>query len=79
MMVNLTLEEKQLIVDALLFAATPDIVANWPSEYSEKFVALAEKIGARPTKYTYLFDASKNTPLENPELTERIKKILNGE
>jgi hypothetical protein len=42
--------DKQLIVDCLLFSASVQICANWDEEKQTRMVELAKTIGAQPSK-----------------------------
>jgi hypothetical protein len=42
--------DKQLIVDCLLFSASVQVCANWDEEKQARMVELAKTIGAQPSK-----------------------------
>ena len=41
--------DKQLIVEALLFSASVQVCANWDAEKQERMVELAKTLGAQPS------------------------------
>ena len=85
MKLNLSNEEIQMIVDALVFTSTTDISANHGSEYEIKVAELANKI----SKEYFNVDDSKNTLfaikkdgeylLDSPHTTPIIKHLMKTE
>ena len=56
--------DKQLIVDCLLFSASVQICANWSEEKQERMVELAKTIGAQPSEDIEFY--SDDYELEEP-------------
>jgi len=71
--IQLTLEEKQLLVEALLFSSITDICAEWTPKQHQLMVELAKKFNSSDIKLNniYLFEGG---PFDNPVLAEQTKK-----
>lgn len=62
-MKNLTDKEKSLMIEALLFASSVDICAEWNGDTLDEFVKIAEKLQDKNTnemKHIYLSGKAKN-------------------
>lgn len=70
-MKELTKEEKELIVSALLFTACTDVVNDFDEDAQNKMVDIAIKMDADPTMETELF----GTIFDQPDIA---KKIINS-
>ena len=66
--IQLTTEEKQLIVEALLFSSITDICAEWTPKQDKLMIELAKKIDN-----VYLFEGGV---LDNPKLAEQTKEAF---
>jgi hypothetical protein len=71
--IQLTLEEKQLLVEALLFSSITDICAEWTPKQHQLMLELAKKINVPDVRLNniYLFEGG---PFDNPILAEQTKK-----
>lgn len=89
MQINISPETLDTILEGLLFSCSCDITGNSDSEYSEKLLGtaeeLVEKTGGKnspafstKTENIELYDNFEGKPvvLEQPELADRIRKIL---
>jgi len=45
----MTEEEKQIVVEALLFASSVQVCANWTPERQAKMIDIAKELGAQPS------------------------------
>lgn len=73
--IQFTTEEKQLIIEALLFSSITDVCAEWTRKHEKQMVDLAAKLNDTDTKLgnIYLFDEGV---LSNPKLAEYTKKTF---
>jgi len=73
--IQLTIEEKQLLVEALLFSSITDICAEWTPKQNQIMVDLAKKLNNTDVKLNniYLFEGG---PFDNPVLAENTKKAF---
>jgi hypothetical protein len=57
---NLTTEEKQLIIEALLFSSSAEVCSEWTPKHNQDMVMLAKKLNNPEINLTniYLFDPS---------------------
>jgi hypothetical protein len=70
---QLTIEEKQLLVEALLFSSVTDICAEWTPKQNQLMVDLAKRFNDPNVRLSniYLFESG---PFDNPILAENTKK-----
>jgi len=75
--IQLTLEEKQLLVEALLFSSITDICAEWTPKQNQLMVELAQKLNNPDIKLSniYLFEGG---PFDNPVLAEKTKQTFSN-
>jgi hypothetical protein len=75
--IQLTLEEKQLLIEALLFSSHADICAEWTPKQNLLMVELANKLNEPNIKLNniYLWDTGI---FEGQELAEYVKKTFNN-
>ena len=73
--IQLTTEEKQLIVEALLFSSITDNCAEWTPKQDKLMIELAKKINDVDIKLdnVYLFEGGV---LDNPKLAEQTKETF---
>jgi hypothetical protein len=73
--IQLTTEEKQLLVEALLFSSITDICAEWTPKQNQLMVDLAQKLNDTEVKLSniYLFEGG---PFDNPALAEKTKQLF---
>lgn len=73
--IQFTTEEKQLVIEALLFSSITDVCAEWTRKHEKQMVDLAAKLNDTDTKLVnvYLFDEGV---LNNPKLAEYTKKMF---
>lgn len=71
----ITKEEAQVIIDALLFSSSVDIVADWGDDKEEKFIKVAQKLAkefkASPSKDICLFGSNYEKAS-----SKKLKKIF---
>jgi hypothetical protein len=53
--IMLTKEEKQIVIDALIFSSCCDICANWNKDYQMKMLKIAKRLGTNPSENIELF------------------------
>lgn len=70
---NFSLEEQQLIVEALLFAAGTDVCAEWTSKQDQMMLDIAKKLNNEDIKLNsiYLFEGGV---FDEPAVAERLIK-----
>jgi len=75
--IQLTTEEKQLLVEALLFSSITDICAEWTPKQNQLMIELAQKFNNPETKLSniYLFEGG---PFDNPALAETTKQSFSN-
>lgn len=68
-----SLEEQQLIVEALLFAAGTDVCAEWSPKQDQMMLDIAKKLNNESIKLSsiYLFEGG---PFDQPDVAERLVK-----
>jgi hypothetical protein len=89
MNITLTPEDVELILESLLFACSCDVISSMSDDDSIKILDLAEKIKKQALTEGHktfstslpkveLYDSFEGEPieLEQPELADRIRKIL---
>jgi len=56
--IQLTIEEKQLLIEALLFSASVDVCAEWTNKHKHVILELANKLNDKDIKLDniYFFD-----------------------
>lgn len=68
-----TLEEQQLIVETLLFAAGTDVCAEWTPKQDQMMLDIAKKLNNENIKMSsiYLFESG---PFDEPDVSNRLIK-----
>lgn len=69
---QLSSEEKQLLIEALLYSTTPDVIAEWTSHQLALLRSIAKKLNEENVKLSniYLFGC------ESYQLTEESTQIV---
>jgi hypothetical protein len=71
MLKRISKEERQMILDALLFTSSCDITADFDDEYLDKLVEIAKKLGGNPSQRLSIFMGGV---LEDEERSKDIAK-----
>jgi hypothetical protein len=71
--VQFTIEEKQLLIEALLFTASCDVCSDHTNKHRVDMVSLAEKLND-PGQKLYNIYLYETDILEDKVITENIKK-----
>ena len=73
--IQFTTEEKQLVIEALLFSSITDVCAEWTRKNEKQMLDLATKLNDADTKLSniYLFDEGV---FENAKLVEHTKEMF---
>lgn len=73
--IQFTSEEKQLLVEALLFSSITDICAEWTDKQTQLMVELAKRLNNEDSKLynIYLFELGG---FDNPKMAEHVKEIF---
>jgi len=71
--IQFTSEEKQLLIEALLFAGVTDICSEWTQKHSQMLIELAKKVNDPNIKLSniYIFD---DYELDDKVLVKQITK-----
>lgn len=75
--VQFTEEEKQLIVETLLFSATADICAEWTPHQTELMLEIAKKLNNRDLKLESIYLFEDEFVLNDPEVKKIIESFPN--
>ena len=73
--IQFTTEEKQLLVEALLFSSVTDICAEWTDRQSRAMIEIAKRLNNEDTKLynIYLFEGGV---FDTPKAAERVKELF---
>lgn len=76
--VQLTSEEKQLLVEALLFSSHVDVNAEWSRKHESDMVALAKKLYDNDQKLSNIFIFEGHGEHEDPAKVAQLRKDFPG-
>ena len=73
--IQFTTEEKQLLVEALLFSSVTDICAEWTDKQTQSMIEIAKRLNNEDSKLynVYLFEGGV---FDNPKTAERVKELF---
>ena len=73
--IQFTTEEKQLLVEALLFSSVTDICEEWTDKQTQLMVDLAKRLNSEDSKLfnIYLFEGGV---FDSPKMAERTKELF---
>lgn len=69
-----SLEEQQLIVEALLFSVGVDVCAEWTPKQNQIMLEVAKRINNKDYKLesVYLYEGDQGLTFEEPEIAKKI-------